>query len=191
MSATVRNGGHNIHLLFLTHAISNLSSVSMSCRSLRAALFNMPPFPSKADAKIQPFSIPPKYFFKKNFRLLAKHCTPNCCVSKNFHRHPARRPQNTPQPPKNTTFSPSKARKTPRKTQFRNIILKTCALHIRTPPRGTLRPHAPPPPLRHRKTLPRPSGTARPAAAPSFVQYLFSTCSVFVQSYTEQSLNKY
>ena len=46
-----------------THAISIFSSVSNNCR-----FFSTPVFWAKADAKIQPFSILPKYFFKKIYR---------------------------------------------------------------------------------------------------------------------------
>jgi len=46
--------------MYPTHAISIFSSVSNNCR-----FFSTPVFWAKADAKIQPFSIPPKYFFKK------------------------------------------------------------------------------------------------------------------------------
>ena len=35
--------------------------------SLSLQVFNNPRFSAKADAKIQPFSKSPKYFFKKNY----------------------------------------------------------------------------------------------------------------------------
>ena len=58
-------------------------------------VFNSPRFSAKADAKIQPFSIPPKYFFKKNYTAVGKALSDRVLrTKKNFRIPPFPPPQN-------------------------------------------------------------------------------------------------
>ena len=66
-------------------------------------------FSSKADAKIQPFSKPPKYFFKKISPAYTKQMKMNALQNeKKFHRHAKPSPKNNPGERKNTVFEDKK-----------------------------------------------------------------------------------
>jgi len=74
------------------HTLSLVSSVSISSRFL--PLFQPLVFPSKASAKIQPFPIPPKFFFSKTPIPLLSLCTSTRKKS-NFFCHPHKKRQKT------------------------------------------------------------------------------------------------
>ena len=72
----------HIYICMPTHAISFFSSVSNNCR-----FFQHPVFEAKADAKVQPFSKLPKYFFKKNRPICGTRCQSALPAKKKFCRH--------------------------------------------------------------------------------------------------------
>ena len=90
--------------------------LSLLIRFKQLSLFSTPSLRAKADAKIQPFSIPPKYFLKKIAHRGGKRCVPAPPGTKKIHpghaADPAKQASRTAKTPKMTPLAAEKAQKT-------------------------------------------------------------------------------
>ncbi|MBR3783572.1 MAG: hypothetical protein IKJ78_03800, partial [Bacteroidales bacterium] len=94
--------------------------LSLLIRFKQLSLFSTPSLRAKADAKIQPFSIPPKYFLKKIAHTSGKRCVPAPPGTKKIHpglaADPSKQASRTAKTPKMAPLAAEKAQKT-RKTR--------------------------------------------------------------------------
>ena len=89
--------------------------LSLLIRFKQLSLFSTPSLRAKADAKIQPFSIPPKYFLKKIAHTSGKRCVPAPPGTKKIHAghaaDPAKQASRTAKTPKMAPLAAEKAQK--------------------------------------------------------------------------------
>ena len=103
--------------------------LSLLIRFKQLSLFSTPSLRAKADAKIQPFSIPPKYFLKKIAHTSRKRCVPAPPGTKKIHQghaaDPAKQVSRTAKTPK---MPPPRGRKSAKNTQNTRNTLPLSAL---------------------------------------------------------------
>ena len=103
--------------------------LSLLIRFKQLSLFSTPSLRAKADAKIQPFSIPPKYFLKKIAHTSGKRCVPAPTGTKKNSPWPRRGPRKTGVADrKNTKNGPHRGQKGAKNTQNTRSTLPLSAL---------------------------------------------------------------
>jgi len=105
------------YICMTTHAISFFSSVSNCSR------FQHPSFGTKTAAKIQPFSIPAKYFFNKKLNYLPTICiSPPSKLKKIQHQYPETPPKRHKRGRETPFFMPQMTKKRKKRRKHKYLI---------------------------------------------------------------------